>query len=151
MAHVIAGSIDIHAAAVTSTAIKGARVGGIATTIDLDYGCDHTLAVTTYTTTAQTTIQDITGWSLSWMLKRSLADADASAVVTKTTSAGITIAGTYHQNPTSNTQVASVALSAANLTLDPGTYWWELKRTDSNHETRLAYGNCIVGQTVHRT
>ena len=78
-------------------------------------------------------------------------DLDAAAVLTKTTSAGITITGSYHQNPNSNTQRAVVALTAANLTISQRTYWWELKRTTSGSETRLAYGLLNVGQTVHLT
>jgi len=83
------------------------------------------------------------------MVKTNLADADAAAVITKTTGSGIVISGSYHQNPNSNTQVATVSLSAADTSIAQRSYWWELKRTDSGSETRLAYGLLAVGPTVH--
>ena len=49
MAHTVSGAINVHASTVVSTALKGAYVGGIQTTIDLDYACDHALAFTVYT------------------------------------------------------------------------------------------------------
>lgn len=149
MAQAVEGSMLIHAAGITSIAAKGAAVGGIQTTIHVDYGCDVSLAFTNYTDTTETTIRDITGWSLSWMLKDDLSDPDAQAVLTKTTGSGIVISGTYHQNPNSNTQRATVSLSAADTTIAQRSYWWELKRTDSGSETRLAYGLLAVGPTVH--
>jgi hypothetical protein len=151
MAHAENGAIALHAAGVTAIAVKGATVGGIQTTVDVDYGCDVVLSFEVFTSSAQTTIQDITGYALSWMVKDDLADLDAAAVLTKTVGAGITITGSYHQNPNSNTQRAVVTLSAANLTIAQRSYWWELKRTTSGSETRLAYGLLNVGQTVHLT
>ena len=151
MAHSVSGAINLHASTVTSTALKGAYVGGIQTTIDLDYGCDHALAFTVYTDDTETTIRDITGYALSFMVKTNLADADAAAVITKTTGAGIVISGSYHQNPNSNTQVATVTISAANATISQRSYWWELKRTTSGSETRLAHGLLNLGETVHLT
>lgn len=147
----MAATIDLHAAGITAIDLKGATVGGIQTTINVDYGCDVSLSFEVFTTSAQTTIQDITGYALSWMIKDDLADLDAAAVLEKTVGAGITITGSYHQNPNSNTQRAVVALSATNTTIPQRSYWWELKRTTSGSETRLAYGLLNVGQTVHLT
>ena len=149
MAQTVSGAINLHASTVVSTALKGAYVGGIQTTIDLDYGCDHALAFTVYTDDTETTIRNITGYALSFMVKTNLADADAAAVITKTTGSGIVISGSYHQNPNSNTQVATVTISAANATISQRSYFWELKRTDATHETRLAHGLLNLGQTVH--
>ena len=150
MAH-LTGLQCVHAADVTNTALKGATVGGIQSTIDLDYGCDHTLTFTVYTDTSETTIRDITGYALSFMVKTNLADADAAAVVTKTVGSGIAITGSFHQNPNSNTQAATVTITAANATMAQRSYWWELKRTTTGSETRLAYGLLNLGQTVHLT
>lgn len=151
MAHSENGAIALHAAGETSIAVKGATVGGIQTTVNVDYNCDISLSFEVFTSSAQTTIEDITGYALSFMVKDDLADLDAAAVLTKTTGSGITITGSYHQNPNSNTQRAVVALTAANVTIAQRTYWWELKRTTSGSETRLAYGLLNVGQTVHLT
>lgn len=141
----------IPASHVSTMRIKGAYVSGIQSTIDLDYGCDHTLIFTVYTDDTEATIRDITGYALSFMAKTNLSDADAAAVITKTSGGGITITGTYHQNPNSNTQAATVTITAANATMAQRSYWWELKRTDSGSETRLAYGLLNLGQTVHLT
>jgi hypothetical protein len=141
----------IPASDVSAMRLKGAYVSGIQSTIDLDYGCDHALIFTVYTDDTETAIRDITGYSLSFMVKANLADADASAFITKTVGSGITITGTHHQNPNSNTQAANVAITAANATIAQRSYWWELKRTDSGSETRLAYGLLALGQTVHLT
>jgi hypothetical protein len=141
----------IPASDVSAMRLKGAYVSGIQSTIDLDYGCDHTLIFTVYTDDTETTIRNITGYALNFMVKTNLADADAAAVITKTISSGITITGTFHQNPNSNTQAANVAITAADATIAQRSYWWELKRTDSGSETRLAYGLLNLGQTVHLT
>jgi hypothetical protein len=151
MAQAAHGGIAVSAAGTTSIALKGAEVGGIQSTIDVDYGCDVQLTVTVYTDSTETAIHEITGWALSFMVKDDLSDADAQAVLTKTTAAGIVISGSFHVNPTSNTQRATVTLTAANTTIPQRVYWWELKRTDSGSETRLAHGLLAVGQTVHLT
>jgi len=95
---------------------------------------------------------DITGWALSWMLKRYTSDADASAILTKTTAAGaIVIAGTFNSDPDVNTQRATLTLTDdATAALYPGLYHWELKRTDDGYETVLAYGRMTLIQGVHR-
>jgi hypothetical protein len=141
----------IPASDVSAMRLKGAYVSGIQSTIDLDYGCDHTLIFTVYTDDTEATIRDITGYALSFMVKTNLSDADTAAVITKTVGSGIAITGSFHQNPNSNTQAANVAITAANATIAQRSYWWEIKRTDPNNETRLAYGLLNLGQTVHLT
>lgn len=101
---------------------------------------------------AQDTSINITGYALSWMLKRSLADLDAAAVLTKTTVSGITISGSFNAAPASNTQRATVAIADTDTdSLTPAFYHWELKRTDAGYETRLAYGRVQLERGVHRT
>jgi hypothetical protein len=98
-------------------------------------GEDKTL---TFTLTGET----ITGWALSWMLKRKATDTDAAAKVTKTTSDGITI-----------TSATTCQVEVEDVDTDPlraDIYWHELKRTDAGLETILSYGTCVLRQSVHR-
>lgn len=99
------------------------------------------LVITCYQQDGKTAL-DLTGQALSWMLKASLNDPDASALVTKTTSAGITLT-----DPTNG--VCTVTLAAADtVDLDPGTYHHELKRTSPS--SVLTYGTCVLRRGVHR-
>ena len=98
------------------------------------------------------TPQNITGWSLSWVLKRSLSDTDAAAKITKTTASGIVITGTYSTNPAVNTQVARVTLSDdETLVLAARLYQHELKRMDAGFEEVLAFGSVFLKQGAHRS
>jgi hypothetical protein len=91
------------------------------------------------------TAQDITGWSVSWMLKRSLEDPDADLVLQKTTSAGITLT-----TPTSG--ILSITIADTDTDgLEPGKYYHEVKRTDAGQETVLSQGTCVLKRGVHRT
>lgn len=88
---------------------------------------------------------NITGWSLSWMLKQKPTDTDANAKVTKTTGAG----GIVLTTPLSGICTVSVADTDTDG-LRANTYWHELKRTDAGLETILTYGACELRQSVHR-
>ena len=100
---------------------------------------------------AETASVDITGWALSYMIKRHKSDADGAALVTKTTAAGITIAGTFNSNPAVNLQRATVTLADTDTaTLADGVAYHEWKRTDDGFETILAYGQQTLVQGVHR-
>lgn len=127
---------------------------GIETNLDdLPIGTDFSYPYHIYTSSAQTTSLDITGFALSWMLKRKLTDADAAASLTKTTAnGGIAIAGAFNATPGSNLQRATVTVLDTNTdSLAPGIYHWELKRTDAGLETRLAYGRVELVRGVHRS
>jgi hypothetical protein len=91
------------------------------------------------------TPQNITGWSVSWMMKRDLDDADVDAVLVKTTSAGITLT-----TPTSGILNITIADTDTDG-LAAGTYYHEVKRTDAGNETVLATGTCVLQQGVHRS
>lgn len=94
---------------------------------------------------------NITGFALSWMVKRNKSDADAAAILTKTTAAAIAIAGAFNATPSSNLQRATLTLTDSDTAaLYPGLYHWELKRTDDGFETVLAYGTMTFIQGVHR-
>lgn len=101
---------------------------------------------------AQDAAIDISGWALSWMVKRNLLDADASALLTKTTGGGgIVVSGTYNSNPDVNTQVATITLlDTDSSSLAQGLHHYELKRTDDGFETVLGYGRVSFVRGVHR-
>ena len=95
---------------------------------------------------------DISGWSLSWMLKRKLSNADSAALVTKSTTAGgVGVTGVYNAAPGTNTQRATVTVADTDTdTLTAGTCYWELKRMDAGLECVLAYGEFELVRGVHR-
>lgn len=120
------------------------------TIADLGIGEDHTFPCTILNAT-ETLAVDITGWSLSWMIKILPADADIAAILTKTTTAGgIVIAGTFNATPSVNTQKATVTvLDTDTDLLEPGVYYHELKRMDSGAETTLITGFLELVRRVH--
>jgi hypothetical protein len=94
---------------------------------------------------------NITGWTLSWMLKKRLSHEDIEAFLTKTVGSGIAISGTFNADPNVNAQRAIVTF--ADTDTDPfnkGDYFWELKRTTASNETVLAYGKMTLLRGVHR-
>ena len=91
------------------------------------------------------TPQDISGWALSWRLKRSVDDPDTRTIATKTTGAGIVLT-----TPASG--LCTVTVTAADtLRLPAGQYVHELKRTDSGFEAVLAHGPVTLLQGAHRS
>jgi hypothetical protein len=92
---------------------------------------------------------DITGWSLSWMLKRRLNDLDALALLTKTPA----ITGSYNVVAASNTQraVVTIADTDTDAFVARVDYRHELKRMDAGSEQVLAYGTAVLKRGVHRT
>lgn len=92
------------------------------------------------------TPQNITGWAMSWLLKRRLTDADSAALVTKTTGAG-TITLT-----TPLTGDCELTVTDENTaTVASGFYVHELKRTDAGAETPLCEGKARLRQSLHLT
>jgi hypothetical protein len=99
---------------------------------------------------AETVSIDISGWTLSYMVKRHHDQADNLALLEFTSGAGdITIAGSFNADPGTNAQRATlvVADEETDTEINQGTYHWELKRTDAGFETVLCYGTleCIKG------
>lgn len=110
------------------------------TKLELPLGRDKQF-VFTVLNDAQTAAIDITGWALSWMVKRYLSDLDGAALLTKTTGSGIAISGVFNATPSLNTQVATVTvLDTDTLTIAEGLAPYEFERTDANFETPLAFG-----------
>lgn len=118
----------------------------VAESDDFFIGEDKTLPFTIYTTPAHTATQNITGWALSWLLKRKESDADAAAVLTKTTAGG----GIALTTPASG--LATVTIEDIDTdALQPGTYHHELKRTDAGSETILSFGRIVLRRSLHRS
>ena len=100
---------------------------------------------------AKTAALDIAGWSLSWMVKRRRHDADAAALLTKTTGGGaIAIAGAFDATPATNAQRATLTLADTDTdAIQEGQYHWELKRMDAGFEAPLVYGILTFRRGVH--
>jgi hypothetical protein len=93
--------------------------------------------------TDDTTVQDISGWGLSWMLKRQARDTDASAVLHKTTATG----GIVLTTPM--TGVCTVTVNDDDTDGRAGTYYHELKRVDPGAEAILSYGRAVIADPLH--
>jgi hypothetical protein len=91
------------------------------------------------------TPQNISGWTLSWMVKRFKTDADADALVTKTTGDGIMLT-----TPASGLCTVTVEDSDIDALQAGATYYHELKRTNAGFETVLSQGLFVLSQAVHR-
>jgi hypothetical protein len=85
--------------------------------------------------------QNITGWALSWVLKRK--QSHSSAKVTKTTGSGITIT-------TGSAGEATIELTDDDTDgLEHGLYYHELKRTDAGEESILIHGTFLLQRSLH--
>lgn len=121
----------------------------VVSTVTVYLGTDHAL-VFTIKNAAETACLDITSYTLTWMLKRYVDDADGSAILTKTLASGIAISGTFNSDPDVNTQVATVTiLDTETDSVSPGLYYQELKRTDAGLEAVLAVGPLDFVKGVH--
>jgi hypothetical protein len=101
----------------------------------------------------RTTPRDVTGYALSWMLKTKATDADASAILTKTSvgSPPISIQGIFHVDPALNTQEVWVPIADTDTTTPKsGVYHIELKRTDPGAETVLSAGLARLLESGHQ-
>lgn len=110
-------------------------------------GEDKDLVFTIYTSdarTARTAAQDITGWTLSWMVKANRFDPDSAALIEKTTSDDIALT-----TPASGVCTVTVRDTDVNTLTGEVRYYHELKRTTSGAETVLAYGKFTLSQAVH--
>lgn len=105
-------------------------------------GEDKQLVYTIYQSDG-TTAQDVTGWSLSWRLKRRKTDADAATLLTKTTSSGIALT-----TPASGIVTVSIADTDTDG-ISAGIAYHELKRTDAGAETVLTFGSAYLRDGVH--
>jgi hypothetical protein len=95
-------------------------------------GEDKSFPITIYQSDGSTP-QDISGWSLIYVLRRAPASADP-ALISKTTSDGIVLT-----TPLSGLCTVSIA-DTDTEDLAEGKYYYSLKRTDAGQETILTYG-----------
>lgn len=79
-------------------------------------------------------VQDITGWAITFSV---LNAPQGTVQFSKTVGSGIVLSA-----PTAG--VATITLTAANLTLAADEYVWEAVRTDSGHSTVLGRGKFPV-------
>ena len=94
------------------------------------------------------TPQDVAGWALAFAVRTS-DTTSAAAVLSKTTSAGITITGTFDDVHADNTQRVVVAIADTDtydgaVLVAPKTYRYSLKRTDAGSEKTLAFGKFVL-------
>lgn len=83
------------------------------------------------------TAQTMTGWSLTWEL---LDRRGGTAVISKATGSGIVIGD---HNGTDDRAVVTI-LAADSEDLEPGTYWYVLRRTNSGNAAVLAFGDAVL-------
>lgn len=121
-------------------------------------GEDKTLQLEIFTDDTQTAALDVSGFALSWVLRKH--DLHPTALVSKSTvaPAGITIAGVFNANPQVNTQKVQISLLDTDtydppaipaVNIKPGTYRHSLKREDIGAKTVLMFGDfTILGATA---
>jgi len=107
---------------------------------------DHVLEFTIYQE-GGVTPQNISGWEMSWFLKRGEADSDAAALLAKTT-AGSPSDVSIVSGATGRVDV--LITDADTLAIPGGHYFHELKRTDAGQESVLSYGAARLRQSLHR-
>lgn len=100
---------------------------------------DVTLPFTIYKSN-NATLEDITGWTLSFIVKDV---PGGSAVLTKTTSSGIALT-----TPASGLATVTVA-DTDTVSITPGKYQYELKRTNAGFEKVLAKGTVELLPSLH--
>ena len=110
-------------------------------------GTDKSYDFTVYTSATRTAIRDVTGYTTSFMIKRTLDDVDGDALA----SASGTVSGAFNSSPSLNTQKITVSLvdTDTDTEVTPGLAYWELKRTDTGSEALLAYGTIDLRRAVH--
>jgi hypothetical protein len=116
----------------------------ITTNDDFFLGEDKVLPDTIYQSDG-ITLQNVTGWTISFMVKKHATDLDADAKVTKTTANG----GIVLTAPLSGLITITLA-SADTASLPAGLYAYEVKRTDVFPKTVLTTGTLTLRQGVIR-
>ncbi|MDH5244844.1 MAG: hypothetical protein OEW98_00220 [Betaproteobacteria bacterium] len=110
-------------------------------------GADHAVVLTVYSDTAQTTCQDIAGWTLVLDIRKT--DTAPTALLSAT---GV-VSGTFDADPAVNTQVATFTLSdddlaAATFPGDDPTRRYSIKRTDAGFEQPVRFGDVTLGRVT---
>ena len=92
--------------------------------------------------------RDVTGWTdLIWQCRSKV--GASSALITKSSSSGIAIVGTYDAVRANNTQRVVVTVEAPDTAaLAPGFFAHALKRTTAGGEEVLVFGDCVLRQSA---
>lgn len=107
----------------------------IVTSDHLFAGEDKTLSYEVFAAGSTTTMENVTGFTLQWTLKR------GEVTLTKTTTSGITITGVYDSARATNTQRVVVAIADTDTeNFTAGRYSMALKRLDAGLEAVLSHG-----------
>jgi hypothetical protein len=117
-----------------------ARQQNLGTSAEWFVGEDKTLPFEIYSDD-EVTIQNVTGWAMTWVLRKG--KDDDPIVLTKTTGGStITITGSYNADPDTNTQRVNVLIEDTDTEhFQPGKYYHTLKRTTAGSATVLSYGD----------
>ncbi len=91
-------------------------------------GEDQTVRWTVHSAT--NTLQDISGWAVSFKMART---QGAANVLTKSTTVKV-----------STSTIDTNFLAADTSGLEARTYWYQLVRTDSGFNSVLAHGDCLL-------
>ena len=84
------------------------------------------------------TAQTMTGWALTWELKRS--QFHSTVLISKTTASGISIG-----NGDGTDDRASITVADTDTEdLEPGTYYHQLRRSDAGSEVILSRGDAVI-------
>lgn len=113
----------------------------------LHVGADHAVVYTNYDTSALTTIEDVTGWTL--VLDVRPTDRSSTALLSVT---GI-VSGVFNASPALNTQVTTFSLPAALLAKtifkgDDTPLRYSIWRTDTGFKQPLRYGDVALTRTT---
>lgn len=90
--------------------------------------------------------QNVTGWTLSYMLKRNITDIDSEALITKTTTSGIALT-----TPASGIVTVTITDTDTENLAEGDVYYQELKRTGDGVEAVLSQGQVRLRQAVHKS
>lgn len=83
-------------------------------------------------------VKDITGWTLSFMVKDDRDDPDVDALITKDLVISTPASG-----------AAALALTAADTDIDPGTFYFDIKIVPMGGSPRTIEGTFIISQRTH--
>jgi hypothetical protein len=118
-----------------------ARLQHIGASEDWFIGEDKTLAFEVYDGSAESTIKDVTGFAIEFKM-RLRTDGDRVVLTRTTGGSTITITGSFNADPDTNTQRVNVLVEDTDTdNMQPGRYYYVLRRTDAGNETVLAYGD----------
>jgi hypothetical protein len=101
-------------------------------------GTDHQYVLHVLDHTSQAIAIDITGWTITFVVKRSTDDPDSKALLSKAAN----VAGTFNATASANTQRGTVTINRADTSfLSSGKCVYEWRRTDTGFNTPLRRGD----------